>query len=234
MCRNDRAASSRLRCPLHHNGDLQGFVNGMSRSASLVFQIIVFGFTAWKYFMWAKQEDVPALLRLSMRDGTWAFLLLFGMFTRPLRHRHNDLLLLSPAIHFGGLLLCIIGPAAYCQVLSRCVHMLVTSLQLLNPSLAGCALHSPSACVSVPLRLMFSFAHHRPQFAYSGLPNDPEPQQLCPLESCHRPHLSDSPPRGWTMTTYVRTIFASAASDVQRHGLLGWEHSFQFRAVVVL
>lgn len=55
---------------------------------------------------------------------------------------------------FGLLVLCIVGPPAYAHVLFRCVYMLVNGLQFLNNLLAGCVLHSRSACVSVPFRLL--------------------------------------------------------------------------------
>jgi hypothetical protein len=55
---------------------------------------------------------------------------------------------------FGGLLLSIFGPPAYAQALIGCVRMLVNNLQFLNDLLAGCVLHSRSACVSVPLQLL--------------------------------------------------------------------------------
>jgi hypothetical protein len=55
---------------------------------------------------------------------------------------------------FGVFLFSIRGPPAYAQLLFGCVRMLVSSLQLLNDLLAGGVLHSRSACVPVPLRLL--------------------------------------------------------------------------------
>ena len=65
-----------------------------------------------------------------------------------------DSLLLSAAIFFGLLVLTFAGPPEYGQALFRCVHMLVNGLQFLNDLLAGCVLHSRSACVPATLRLL--------------------------------------------------------------------------------
>ena len=69
-------------------------------------------------------------------------------------HRQEDSLLLSAAIFFGLLVLHFVSSPGYGQALFGCVHMLVNGLQFLNDLLAGCVLHSRSACVPVPPRLL--------------------------------------------------------------------------------
>ena len=52
------------------------------RGAPIAFQTVLFGLTVWKFFQAVRSGwgDVP-ILQLLVRDGTWAFFLLFGAYT---------------------------------------------------------------------------------------------------------------------------------------------------------
>ena len=53
----------------------------LCRGAPIAFQTLLFGFTVWKFVVALKSGwgNIP-IMRLLVRDGTWAFILLFGTY----------------------------------------------------------------------------------------------------------------------------------------------------------